>query len=161
MQIAQHKVVTLNYTLKDDDGNVIDQSQDGSFVYLHGMKNIVAGLENALAGMTAGQTRAVSVSPEEAYGHRDEARVQAVPREMFPADAQIEPGMQFHAQSPEGQSLVVTVVESDADTVTVDGNHPLSGVQLNFDVQVVDVRDATEEEIDHGHAHGPGGHHHG
>jgi FKBP-type peptidyl-prolyl cis-trans isomerase SlyD len=161
MQIAQHKVVTLNYTLKDDDGNVIDQSEDGSFVYLHGTNNIVPGLENALSGMTAGQARAVSVSPEEGYGDRDDSRVQAVPREMFPADAEIEAGMQFQAQSPEGEALVVTVVELDADTVTVDGNHPLSGMQLHFDVQVVDVRDATGEEIDHGHVHGPGGHHHG
>ncbi len=160
MQIEQHKVVTLNYTLKDDEGNVIDQSQDGSFAYLHGMNNIVPGLEKALSGMTAGQTRAVSVSPEEGYGARDDSRVQAVPRDMFPADSEIEPGMQFHAQGPDGQSLVVTVVGSDSDTVTVDGNHPLSGMQLHFDVQVVDVRDASQEEIEHGHVHGPGGHHH-
>ncbi len=160
MQIEQHKVVTLNYTLKDDEGNVIDQSQDGSFAYLHGMNNIVPGLEKALSGMAAGQTRAVSVPPEEGYGARDDSRVQAVPRDMFPADSRIEPGMQFHAESSEGQSLVVTVVGSDSDTVTVDGNHPLSGMQLHFDVKVVDVRDATREEIDHGHVHGPEGHHH-
>ena len=160
MQIEQHKVVTLNYTLKDDEGNVIDQSQDGSFAYLHGMNNIVPGLENALTGMTAGETRAVSVPPEEGYGSRDDSRVQEVPRDMFPADARIETGMQFQAESPDGQSLVVTVVGSDADAVTVDGNHPLSGMPLHFDVQVVDIRDATQEEIDHGHVHGPGGHHH-
>ncbi len=160
MQIEQHKVVTLNYTLKDDEGNVIDQSQDGTFAYLHGMNNIVPGLEKALSGMTAGQTRAVSVSPEEGYGARDDSRVQAVPRAMFRADSEIEPGMQFHAQGPDGASVIVTVVDSDQEKVTVDGNHPLSGRQLHFDVQVVDIRDAIREEIDHGHVHGPGGHHH-
>ena len=160
MQIAEQKVVTFNYILKDDDGNVIDQSHDASFVYLHGASNIVPGLENALSGKVAGDAFSVSVAPEQGYGVRDDSRVQAVPREMFPADTEIAPGMQFHAQGPDGQSLVVTVAAVGEDTVTVDGNHPLAGVQLNFEVSIVDVRDATDGEISHGHAHGPGVHHH-
>jgi FKBP-type peptidyl-prolyl cis-trans isomerase SlyD len=160
MQIAEQKVVTFNYILKDDDGNVIDQSQDASFVYLHGASNIVPGLENALSGRVAGDEIAVSVAPEDGYGVRDDSRVQTVPREMFPADTEISPGMQFHAQGPDGQSLVVAVVAVEDETVTVDGNHPLAGVQLNFEVSIVDVRDATADEISHGHAHGPDAHHH-
>jgi FKBP-type peptidyl-prolyl cis-trans isomerase SlyD len=160
MQIGNQKVVTLNYTLKDDAGNVIDQSQDGNFSYLQGASNIIPGLERALEGKQAGDQFSVSIPPAEAYGERDESRVQAVPREMFPEDAEVAPGVQFHAQGPDGQSLVVTVVKTVEDTVTVDGNHPLAGVQLNFDVTVTDVRDALPEEIDHGHVHGPGGHQH-
>ena len=160
MTIANEKVVTLHYTLKDNDGNIIDQSNDGSFAYLHGASNIIPGLENALTGKTVGEELSVKVSPEEAYGVRDDARVESVPREMFPADTDIEPGMQFHAQGPEGQMIVVTVVDADNEKVTIDGNHPLAGVELNFDVKVVDVRDASAEELDHGHVHGPEGHHH-
>lgn len=161
MQIANDRVVSIAYTLKDDDDNVIDQSTDGSFCYLHGASNIIPGLENALTGKAAGDELSVTIPPEEAYGVRDDARVQAVPRDMFPQDQDIQPGMQFHAQSPDGQAIVVMVAKVDADTVTVDGNHPLAGVQLNFDVKVMDIRDATEEELEHGHVHGPGGHEHG
>jgi FKBP-type peptidyl-prolyl cis-trans isomerase SlyD len=160
MTIAENKVVTLHYTLTDDAGTVIDQSNDGSFLYLHGAKNIIPGLENALTGKAAGDELKVTVAPEEAYGERNDAAKEDVPREMFPADTEIEPGMQFHAEGPEGQMITVTVIEVSDDTVTVDGNHPLAGVQLNFDVKVVDVRDASAEELEHGHAHGPEGHHH-
>lgn len=160
MQIAHQKVVTLNYTLKDDEGNIVDQASDGSFVYMHGANNIIPGLENALSGKAPGDAVSVNVGPEDAYGTRDESRVQAVPREMFPEDQEIQPGMQFHAQGPNGESLVVTVVKSTEDSVTVDGNHPLAGVSLNFDVEILEVRDATTEEIEHGHVHGPGGHQH-
>lgn len=161
MQIDTHKVVTLNYTLTDSDGNVIDQSNDGSFAYLHGANNIIPGLENALAGKKAGDNLDVSVPPAEGYGERDNGKTQDVPRDMFPQDTDIEPGMQFHAQGPNGESIVVTVTAVSEDTVTVDGNHPLAGVELNFAVEVVHVRDASQEEIEHGHVHGPGGHHHG
>jgi len=160
MQVDKHKVVTIDYTLQDDSGNVIDSSEDGSFAYLHGADNIIPGLENALAGKSAGEELAVSVSPQDGYGLRDESRSQVVPRDMFPSDADIEPGTQFHAQGPDGQNLLVTVTEVEDDNVTVDGNHPLAGISLNFQVKVVDVRDATAEELDHGHVHGPGEHHH-
>jgi FKBP-type peptidyl-prolyl cis-trans isomerase SlyD len=160
MQIEKHRVVTLAYTLKDDNDRIIDQSDDGSFCYLHGASNIIPGLENALSGMAAGDELSVSVPPEEGYGVHDAEKTQAVPREMFPAEEEIVAGMQFHAQGPDGHQLVVTVVKVEDDRITVDGNHPLAGVQLNFDVKVLEVREATGEEITHGHAHGPGGHHH-
>jgi FKBP-type peptidyl-prolyl cis-trans isomerase SlyD len=160
MQIEKHRVVTLAYTLKDNDDRIIDQSDDGSFCYLHGASNIIPGLENALTGKVAGDELSVSIPPEEGYGVHDVEKTQAVPREMFPAEEEIVPGMQFHAQGPDGHQLVVTVVKVDDNRVTVDGNHPLAGVQLNFDVKVLEVRDATGEEITHGHVHGPGGHHH-
>jgi len=160
MTIADNKVVTLNYTLTDDEGTVIDKSDDGSFLYLHGASNIIPGLENALTGKTAGDELKVTVSPEDGYGERDDARLESVPREMFPTDSDIEPGMQFHAEGPEGQMITVTVAKVDDDTVTIDGNHPLAGVQLNFDVKVVEIRDASAEELEHGHVHGPEGHHH-
>jgi len=160
MQIEARKVVTLNYTLTDSDGNVIDQSNDSSFAYLHGANNIIPGLENALTGKSAGETLNVSVEPAEGYGERDPAKTQAVPRNMFPEDTEIQVGMQFHAQGPTGETLVVTVAAVEEDTVTVDGNHPLAGEQLNFTVEVMEVREASEEELDHGHVHGAGGHDH-
>jgi len=160
MQIEKHRVVTLAYTLKDDDDRIIDQSDDGSFCYLHGASNIIPGLENALTGKVAGDELSVSVPPEEGYGVHDAEKTQAVPREMFPAEQEILAGMQFHAQGPNGETLVVTVAAVEDDTITVDGNHPLAGVQLNFAVEVMDVREASKEELDHGHVHGPGGHHH-
>jgi FKBP-type peptidyl-prolyl cis-trans isomerase SlyD len=160
MQIEKHAVVTLAYTLKDANDRIIDQSDDGSFCYLHGASNIIPGLENALTGKAAGDELTVSVPPEEGYGVRDAGKTQAVPREMFPAEEEIVPGMQFHAQGPDGHQLVVTVVKVEDNHVTVDGNHPLAGVQLNFDVKVLEVREATGEEITHGHVHGPDGHHH-
>jgi len=160
MQIGDQKVVTLHYTLTDNEGRLIDKSDDGSFAYLHGASNIIPGLENALAGKSAGEELNVSVSPEEGYGARDEAMLQQVPKSMFEEDSQIAVGSQFHAQGPNGEMLIVTVMEVHDEHVMVDGNHPLAGVDLNFSVTVVDVRDASAEEIEHGHVHGPGGHHH-
>lgn len=160
MQIEQNAVVTLHYTLKDNDGNVIDQSDDGSFLYLHGAMNIIPGLENALAGKAAGEEVSVTVSPEEGYGIKDPERIQDVPKEMFENSGEIEVGLQFHAESPDGGAVVVTVVEVKDDVVVIDGNHALAGVDLNFDVKVIEVREASEEEIQHGHVHGPHGHHH-
>jgi len=159
MEIASNTVVTLNYTLTADDKSVLDKSDDGSFVYLHGANNIIPGLEQALAGKTAGDAVTVRIPPEEAYGPRSDDRVQAVPREMFPADAEIEPDMQFQAEGPDGQAISVTVVGVEEDSITIDGNHPLAGVHLNFEVDIVEVRAATSEELEHGHVHGPGGHH--
>ena len=160
MNIEDKRVVTLAYTLKDNDDNLIDQSDDGSFCYLHGASNITPGLENALTGKVSGDEFSISIAPEEAYGVREDEKIQTVPREMFPPDQDIEPGMQFHAQSPDGVPLVVTIAKVEEESIVVDGNHPLAGVQLNFEVRVMDVREATSEEIDHGHVHGPEGHQH-
>ncbi|WP_455203832.1 FKBP-type peptidyl-prolyl cis-trans isomerase [Kaarinaea lacus] len=160
MQIAKDKVVTLDYVLTDDNGNELDRSNDGNFAYLHGANNIIPGLETALAGKTAGDAVKVDVAPEEGYGQRNDSLTQVVTKDMFDPNAELEEGMQFHAQSPDGQHIVVTVTGINGDEVTIDGNHPLAGVNLNFDVKVVEVRDATEEELSHGHVHGPGGHDH-
>jgi FKBP-type peptidyl-prolyl cis-trans isomerase SlyD len=160
MQIEPNSVVTLHYTLKDNDGKVIDQSDDGSFLYMHGAMNIIPGLENALAGKSAGDEISVKVSPEEGYGVKDDARIQEVPKDMFDSAAEIQVGVQFHAQGPDGSAVVVTVVEVKDEAVVIDGNHALAGMDLNFEVKIVDVREASAEEVEHGHVHGPHGHQH-
>jgi len=160
MQIAESHVVTLNYTLTDAQGEIIDQSMDNSFVYLHGASNIIPGLEKALTGKAVGDSFKVAIAAEDAYGPKMDERIEEVPRSMFPEDTDIQPGMQFHAQGPQGQAITVTVVAMSEDTVTVDGNHPLAGVELHFDVEVMGIREAEAEELSHGHVHGPEGHDH-
>lgn len=160
MQIAKHTVVSIDYTLTDKAGTVLDTSEgQAPLSYIQGIGNLIPGLEKALEGKTAGETLSVSVAPEEGYGERDDAMMQVVPRDRFESDAQIEVGMRFQAMSEAGPQ-VVTVVELDDENVTVDANHPLAGETLNFAVTIVDVRAASEEELDHGHVHGPDGHHH-
>ncbi len=160
MQIAKGTVVSINYTLTDDANNVIDSSAGGEpLAYIHGADNISPGLEKALAGKTAGDRLEVSVAPQEAYGLRDEALAQVIPRDRFESAQDIEIGMQFQTPTSDGVS-VVTVTGVDNENVTVDANHPLAGMTLHFSVEVVAVRSATSEELDHGHVHGPGGHHH-
>lgn len=158
--IADNKVVSLNYTVKDDQGQVIDTSEGQEpLVYLHGAKNIIPGLEAALAGKATGDEFEVTVQPAEGYGEYNEAMVQVVPRSAFEGVEKVEPGMVFTAQTQGGPvQLMVTGVEGD--DITVDPNHPLAGKVLHFTGSVADVRDATSEELDHGHVHGPGGHHH-
>ncbi len=161
MLIAAQKVVTIDYTLTDDQGNVIDSSKGGEpLAYIHGLGNIIPGLENALEGKKAGDAMNVSVAPTEGYGERDDSLMQAVPREMFETPDEIQAGMQFHTMTEDGNTVVVTVVEVSPETITVDANHPLAGQQLNFDVTIVEVRDATADELEHGHVHGEGGHQH-
>ena len=160
MQISTNKVVAIDYTLTDDSGTVLDSSADGEpLAYLHGVGAIIPGLENALEGKVAGDQVQVHVAPGDGYGDRDENLRQAVPRTHFEGVDDLEVGMQFRVQGDSGP-IVITVVEIGEEEVTVDGNHQLAGVPLNFDVTVREVRDATEEELSHGHAHGPGGHHH-
>jgi FKBP-type peptidyl-prolyl cis-trans isomerase SlyD len=160
MQIGDQKVVTLHYTLTDSEGRVIDKSDDGTFAYLHGASNIIPGLESALAGKSTGEEVTIAVSPEEGYGARDDAMLQQVPKSMFEDDSQIAVGSQFHAQGPNGEMLIVTVMEVQDEHVLVDGNHPLAGVDLHFDVTIIEVREASAEELEHGHVHGPEGHQH-
>jgi len=160
MNIEDGKVVTMDYVLKNCDGDVLDTSQKGEFAYLHGAKNIIPGLEKELLGKAAGDQLSVVVAPEEAYGKREENLVQVVPRDMFPEDADIRSGMQFNAQSPEGDSLIITVANIEGDSITVDGNHALAGEELHFEVNVINVRDASDEEKQHGHVHGLLGHDH-
>ncbi len=160
MHIEKNRVVTINYTLRDDQGAVLDSPGGrGTLSYLHGKGNIIPGLEQALAGRSAGDRLDVTVAPEQGYGLRDERLVQIVARAKFGEVAGLAPGMQVRASGPQGQRLV-TVVRVDRDFVTVDGNHPLAGKTLHFSLEVDAVRKATHEEITHGHVHGPGGHHH-
>lgn len=159
--INNDHVVQFNYTLKDDDGNVIDQSPEGQpLAYLHGHRNIIPGLEKQLMGKTIGDKLTATIPPEEAYGEFDDAAVQEVPRINFQGVDNIQAGMQFQSQTEDGQVMLVTVRDVQGDKVIVDANHPLAGKTLHFDVEIVDVRPATPEEIEHGHAHGVGGHHH-
>ncbi len=160
MQATKDKVVSIDYTLTDEDGNIIDSSEgQAPLAYLHGAGNIIPGLESALEGRTVGDAFDVVVPAADAYGERDPELVQPVPRDRFPEDAQIEAGSQFQAETAAGPRTI-TVVEVKDDEVVVDANHPLAGKPLNFKVQVVEVRDAQAEELQHGHVHGPGGHHH-
>lgn len=161
MQVAKNKVVTIDYTVTDEQGAVIDSSNGGEpLAYIHGIGNLIPGLESALEGKDQGENVNASIPPEQAYGERSEELMQVVPRERFDTGEQeLQPGMRFQAQSDQG-AQVVTVVDVNDKEVTVDANHPLAGSTLNFAVTVVDVRDATAEELDHGHVHGPGGHQH-
>jgi FKBP-type peptidyl-prolyl cis-trans isomerase SlyD len=160
VQIEKNRVVTLNYTLRDDQGTVIDSSSGrGPLAYLHGKGNIIPGLEEALAGKAEGDTLDVTVAPERGYGPRDERLVQIVPRAKFGEVEGLAVGMQVRVHGQQG-ARIVTVVRVDRDFVTVDGNHPLAGRTLHFSVEVTGVRKATHEEVTHGHVHGPGGHHH-
>jgi FKBP-type peptidyl-prolyl cis-trans isomerase SlyD len=160
MQIGNQTVVTIDYTLTDEHGEVLDTSKgEEPLVYIQGTGSIISGLEEALEGKAAGDALNVTIAPARGYGERDEQLVQEVPRERFPAGGEITVGMRFHAQGT-GGSHVVTVVGVDDKKVTVDANHPLAGVTLSFDVKVLEVRAATADELKHGHVHGKGGHEH-
>jgi len=147
----------MDYALKDDEGNLLDQSQPGQpLVYLHGHRNIIPGLESALDGKKEGDALDVRIEPKEAYGEPNPALEQVVPRERFQGIENLEVGMQFQASTEQGP-ISVRVVKVEGDDVTVDGNHPLAGKHLNFAVTVKGVREATEEELAHGHIHAGGG----
>ncbi|RYY76320.1 MAG: peptidylprolyl isomerase [Gammaproteobacteria bacterium] len=160
MNISPNSVASIHYTLTDGDGKVIDSSEGQEpLAYLHGAGNIIPGLEKALLGKTVGDKFTVSIPASEAYGVRDDSMVQQLPSNMFSGIDNIEVGMEFHAETEHGLQ-VVTVTNVEGDNVTIDGNHPLAGVDLTFDVEVADIRAASAEELEHGHAHGAGGHHH-
>ncbi|GHC31290.1 FKBP-type peptidyl-prolyl cis-trans isomerase [Aidingimonas halophila] len=156
MQIAQNTVVAFHYTLTNESGDVLDSSEGRDpLTYLHGAGNIIPGLEKELEGRESGEQLQVTVEPAEGYGETQPSLVQEVPRDAFQGVDQVEPGMQFQAQT-QGGPLMVTVTQVEGDTVTVDGNHPLAGQTLNFDVQIAEVREASQEEMEHGHVHGEG-----
>lgn len=154
MNIGENCVVSFHYTLTNSDGETLDSSKGREpLKYLHGARNIVPGLEKALEGKSAGEKLTVEVQPDEAYGQVNPDLVQKVPRAAFEGAPEIKAGMQFQAQGPTGEVQVITVKEVVDDEVTVDANHPLAGEVLHFDIAVEDVREATEDEVAHGHAH--------
>jgi FKBP-type peptidyl-prolyl cis-trans isomerase SlyD len=160
MQIGDRTVASFHYTLTDNAGKVIDTSADRApLTYLHGAGNIVPGLEKEMVGRKAGDVFNVVVAPEEGYGMPNPMMIQVVPRDAFQGVDTLEVGMEFQAQTPQGP-MSVAIASIDGDEVTVDGNHPLAGQTLHFNIEVTDVRDASLEELSHGHVHGEGGHHH-
>jgi len=160
MQIAQNAVAAFHYTLTDDEGQVIDSSAGREpLTYLHGSGHIVPGLERQMEGRAAGDKFTADVVPEEGYGVRHEELMQEVPRAAFQGVEDIQPGMQFQGNGPQGQ-VNVTVTKVENDVVFIDANHPLASKTLHFAIEVTDVRGATAEELAHGHVHGAGGHHH-
>jgi len=160
MKIAKNKVVGIHYTLTDAQGNTLDSS-DGRdpLFYLHGNGNLIPGLERELENKQKEDDLKVTIQPEDAYGQRNEEMVYQIERSKFPDPKNVERGMTFTSHTEQGD-INLTVVKIDDDLITLDANHPLAGQELTFDVKVVDVRDASEEELDHGHVHEPGAHHH-
>lgn len=161
MKIAKNSVVTIDYTLTDDDGKVLDSSVGhGPMAYLHGHGQIVPGLEKALNGKGAGEQVKVAVAPKDGYGEKGGGKTMAIGREDLPGDVDLEEGMPLHATGPDGHDLVLWVQKIEGQQVTLSTEHPMAGVTLHFDVAIKEVRAATKDELQHGHAHGPEGHHH-
>jgi len=158
--ITKDKVVRMHYTLTNDAGEQLDSSQGGEpLAYLHGAKNIIAGLEAELEGKEQGAALKVTVQPGQAYGEYQDQLKQEVEKSKFGEDFDLKEGEKFQAQTEQGP-IIGAVIEIKDDTVIVDFNHDLAGVTLHFDVEIMEVRDASDEEIEHGHVHGPGGHQH-
>jgi len=154
LPIGENLVVSIHYTLTDGEGKVLDSSEGAEpLAYLHGKGNIIPGLENSLVGKEAGDSLHVKVEPSQGYGEVNPEMVQVFEREIFQGVETIEVGMTFEAEAPDGSLQSLTVTKVEGDDITVDANHPLAGVELNFDIQIVDVREATPEELAHGHAH--------
>ncbi len=159
--VENGKVAFVTYTGKfPDTGEVFDTNVGGQpLPFLVGYRNMIDGFEQEMMGAVVGQTRSFTLTPERAYGHRDDSAFQDIPRDQFPSDMEIEPGMVMAAHSDQGP-VQFTIAAVDGDTVRVDFNHQMAGKTLHFEVEVNSVRDASPEELAHGHVHGPGGHHH-
>ncbi len=155
MKITDKCVASFHYTLKDKDGKVLDASidRDAPLEYLHGAANIIPGLERELLGMQPGEKKNVKVEPADGYGTRRDDLVISIPRSSIEFDGEIVTGMRFHAEDADGCIHAFTVVDVSNDKVKMDGNHPLAGVTLFFDVEIVNVREATERELAEGHPH--------
>jgi len=160
MKAAHGMVVTMHYTLTNDKGDVLDSSREAEpLAYLHGHGNIISGLEKALEGVEAGHKSKVTVAPAEGYGEKNDELVFEAERGQFPPDMKLAVGERVYAEGPHGP-VSFTIVELTDKGAKLDGNHPLAGQTLHFDVEIVSVREATKEETEHGHVHGAGGHHH-
>lgn len=155
------RVVTFHYTLTDAKGNEIDSSRTAGepMMFLENSGMIIPGLDTEIQKLKTGDKKVVKVGAAEAYGERDDQLIMKVARDRFPPKAQITVGDRFRAGTPEEPGPVFTVTHVSLEEITVDGNHPLAGMDLTFDVEIVETREATDEELQHGHAHGPGGHH--
>ena len=160
MVIEMDKIATVHYTGTFPDGRVFDSSDKRNpLIFLVGHQQVIAGFEDEMLGAAVGEKREFTLTPERAYGERDDGAVQVVPREQFPEEMELEVGMTMAAQTEEGP-LQFSVAAITEESVTVDFNHEMAGKTLRFAVEVVDIRDAAPEELSHGHVHGPGGHHH-
>jgi FKBP-type peptidyl-prolyl cis-trans isomerase SlyD len=160
VHISKESVVTFHYTLRDEAGEQLETSRDGDpTAYLHGANNIITGLESALEGRSAGDVFTVTVQAEDAYGPRDPQRQQRVPVKHLVFKGKLRPGMVVQLNTSEGMRPV-TVVKAGRHSADIDTNHPLAGQALTFDIEILEVREASAEERAHGHAHGPGGHQH-
>jgi FKBP-type peptidyl-prolyl cis-trans isomerase SlyD len=160
MTITHGSVVLFDYTLTDHEKDVIDSSSEGRpLAYLHGNGQIVKGLEKAMEGKKDGDAFQVTVDPSEGYGLHDPAKIVVVPADEIEGGDELEVGMQLETESDAGEQTVV-ISKIEGNNVTIDGNHPLAGMPLHFDIKIREVRAATAEETEHGHVHGPGGHHH-
>jgi len=162
LKIGDDHVVTFHYTLTNNLGEVLDSSVDADpLTILQGAGNIIPGLEDALMGKTQGEAFKVTIQPEDGYGIRHPELMQVMPRAAFAGVNNLEIGMEFTAQGPNGHTQRVGITAIDGDDIPIDGNHPLAGEVLHFAVTIEDVRKASNEELEHGHVHAPGGHHHG
>lgn len=154
MEITKHAVVSIQYELKNDGGEIIDAStEDNPLVYMQGIGHLIPGLESELEGKTAGDALQVVIAPADGYGELDPQLIQQVPMEMFAEAGDVQVGMQFRTGSEDDESRIITITEIAGDQVTIDANHPLAGEALHFSVSIESVREATEEEISHGHVH--------
>lgn len=157
MKISKHSVVGIDYTLKNEEGQVLDTSAGKEpLLYMHGVGQLIPGLENELAGKTAGDAVNAVIPPADAYGERRAELVQLVPKANFQGGGELKEGIQVQVDAGQGP-MVAVVTKIDGETVTLDLNHPLAGVTLYFDVDIKTVREATASEIEHGHAHGADG----
>jgi FKBP-type peptidyl-prolyl cis-trans isomerase SlyD len=153
MQVEKNKVVEIDYTLKDGNGQLLDSSEGKQpLSYIQGVGNLIPGVENALEGKSSGERVQITVPPETGYGVRDDSLVLSVERDKFSQFEDLQEGVRFRMETPDGP-MVFTVVKIGDGEVLVDGNHPLAGMTLNFDITIQSVRDATSEELDHGHVH--------
>lgn len=162
MTTPAKRVFSFHYTLTNTQGEVVDTSRDSKdpFAFIEGSGQIIPGLEKPMLLLSAGDTRKIEVEPKEAYGEHDKELIVEVPKAKLPNPAEVEIGDQFQASGPNGEMLLFRVMEINGDNVKLDGNHPLAGEKLTFDIEVMGIRDATNEEMAHGHVHGAGGHHH-
>jgi FKBP-type peptidyl-prolyl cis-trans isomerase SlyD len=161
MPLKSNQVVTMNFTLKDDNGNILDSTKGNEpFSFISGTNQILPKLEEKVGEMLIGSKMDVILDPEDGYGIYDDGAVKIINRSEFPEDIELDKGMGFLAKSPQGKDVQFFIKEVEGDNITVDFNHPLAGKNLHFDLELLNLRDATREELDHGHVHGAGGHHH-